>query len=149
MHHSIEGKNGLPNWSPTAPSCLGAIKGTPRRMEQDTKLTRNILRHLDSAFTQSDHSSWDLSTFELYTPRAVFVCSLLHLCAWLCCVFESCVCCSPPLLKCLSCDHHCKGKRLQIVEIPRKREKDYKKESRGIQVDHWIAWKGLSATLVH
>jgi hypothetical protein len=51
VHHSIEGKNCLPNWCPTAPSCLGAIKGTPRRMEQYTKLTRNILRHLDSAFT--------------------------------------------------------------------------------------------------
>jgi hypothetical protein len=57
VHHSTEGKNGLPNWSPTAPSCLGAIKGTPRRMEQYTKLTRNILRHLDSALTHSDHSS--------------------------------------------------------------------------------------------
>jgi hypothetical protein len=37
------------------------------------------------------------------------------------------------------CDHRCKSERLQIVEIPRKREKDYKEESRGIQVDHWIA----------
>jgi hypothetical protein len=27
---------------------------------------------------------------------------------------------------------------LQLVEIPRKREKDYKEESRGIQVDHRI-----------
>jgi hypothetical protein len=42
---------------PTAPNCLGAIKETPRRMEEDKKLTRNILRHLDSAFTQSDHRS--------------------------------------------------------------------------------------------
>jgi hypothetical protein len=57
VHHSTEGKNGLPSWPPTAPSCLGAIKGVPRRMEHNTKLTRNILRHLDSAFTQSDHSS--------------------------------------------------------------------------------------------
>jgi hypothetical protein len=24
VHHSTEGKNGLPSWSPTAPSCLGA-----------------------------------------------------------------------------------------------------------------------------
>jgi hypothetical protein len=43
------------------------------------------------------------------------------------------------LTLCLLCDLNCKGKRLQIVDIPRKREKDYKKESRGIQVDHWIA----------
>jgi hypothetical protein len=42
---------------PTAPSCLGAIKGTPRCMEEDTKLTRNLIRHLDFAFTQSDHRS--------------------------------------------------------------------------------------------
>jgi hypothetical protein len=57
VHHPTEGKFGLPSWPPMAPSCLGAIKGTPRRMEDNTKLTRNILRHLDSAFTQSDHCS--------------------------------------------------------------------------------------------
>jgi hypothetical protein len=34
---------------------------------------------------------------------------------------------------------NCKGERLQVVEIPRKREKDRsKEETRGIQVDHWI-----------
>jgi hypothetical protein len=43
--------------TPTTPSCLGAIKETPRRMEEPTKLTRNILRHLDSELTHSDHSS--------------------------------------------------------------------------------------------
>jgi hypothetical protein len=32
--HPKEGKLGLPSWPPTAPSCLGAIKGTPRRMEE-------------------------------------------------------------------------------------------------------------------
>jgi hypothetical protein len=32
-----EGNNGLPNRAPTAPSCIGAIKGTPKRMEQHTK----------------------------------------------------------------------------------------------------------------
>jgi hypothetical protein len=52
---ATEGKFGLPSWPPTAPSCLGAIKETPRCMEEDTKLTRNILRLVDSAFTQSDH----------------------------------------------------------------------------------------------
>jgi hypothetical protein len=39
-----KGKFGLPSWPPTAPSCLGAIKGATRRMEEHTKLTRNILR---------------------------------------------------------------------------------------------------------
>jgi hypothetical protein len=42
VRHSTEGKDGLPSLSPTAPSCLGAIKGTPRRMEEPSKLTRNI-----------------------------------------------------------------------------------------------------------
>jgi hypothetical protein len=32
--HSIEGKDGLLSLSPTAPSCLGAIKGSPRHMEE-------------------------------------------------------------------------------------------------------------------
>jgi hypothetical protein len=37
MRHSTEGKDGLPSLSPTAPSCLGAIKGTLRRMEESPK----------------------------------------------------------------------------------------------------------------
>jgi hypothetical protein len=45
----------LPNGAPMAPSCLGAIKETPRRMEQNTKPPLNILRHLDSASTNPDH----------------------------------------------------------------------------------------------
>jgi hypothetical protein len=34
VHHPTEGKDNLPCWPPTAPSFLGAIKGTPRRMEE-------------------------------------------------------------------------------------------------------------------
>jgi hypothetical protein len=34
VRHSTEGKISLPRLPPTAPSCLGAIKGTPRRMEE-------------------------------------------------------------------------------------------------------------------
>jgi hypothetical protein len=37
VRHSTEGKDGLPSWPPTAPSCLGAIKGTPRSMEEKTQ----------------------------------------------------------------------------------------------------------------
>jgi hypothetical protein len=81
VHHSTEGKDGLPNWSPTAPSCLGAIKGTPRHMEEHTKLTRNILKHLDSAFTQSDHRSWDLSTIRVVnSSRCVCVLTFSLVC---------------------------------------------------------------------
>jgi hypothetical protein len=43
------------NGVPTAPRCLGAIKGTPRRMEHYTKHPVNILRRLDSATTQLNH----------------------------------------------------------------------------------------------
>jgi hypothetical protein len=52
---TTEGKNCLPNGDPTAPSCLGAIKGTPRSMKQYTKLPLNILRCLDFASTHLDH----------------------------------------------------------------------------------------------
>jgi hypothetical protein len=56
------------------------------------------------------------------------------------CVLRICVLCVAllALLLCLLCDPYCKGKILQFVEIPRKREEDYKEESHGIQVDHWI-----------
>jgi hypothetical protein len=37
VHHQTEGKNCLPCWPPTTPSCLGAIKGTPRCMEVSPK----------------------------------------------------------------------------------------------------------------
>jgi hypothetical protein len=55
VRHPIEGKNCLPNGIATTPSCLGAIKGTPRRMEHYTKYSLNILRRLDSANTHLDH----------------------------------------------------------------------------------------------
>jgi hypothetical protein len=55
VRQPTEGKNCLPNGDPTAPSCLGAIKGTPRRMEHHTKPPLNILRRLDSANTHLDH----------------------------------------------------------------------------------------------
>jgi hypothetical protein len=34
VHQATEGKSCLPGMLSTAPSCLGAIKGTPRRMEE-------------------------------------------------------------------------------------------------------------------
>ena len=37
VRHPTEGKNCLPRMLPTSPSCLGAIKGTPWRMEEYTK----------------------------------------------------------------------------------------------------------------
>jgi hypothetical protein len=43
VSHPTEGKNCLPGMPPTTPSCLGAIKGTPRRMEETPKHTLSIL----------------------------------------------------------------------------------------------------------
>jgi hypothetical protein len=37
VRQATEGKNCLPGMLSMAPSCLGAIKGTPRRMEEHTK----------------------------------------------------------------------------------------------------------------
>jgi hypothetical protein len=44
VRHSTEGKDSLPYWPPTAPSCLGAIKVTPKRMEEIPKHSLSILR---------------------------------------------------------------------------------------------------------
>jgi hypothetical protein len=60
--HPTEDKNCLPIGTSMAPSCLGAIKGNPRRMEHNTKHYLIILRRLDSAATHSDHCVRDLST---------------------------------------------------------------------------------------
>jgi hypothetical protein len=53
VRHPTEGKDSLPCWPPTAPSCLGAIKGTPRRMEELPKHTLSIPRLLVLTFMQS------------------------------------------------------------------------------------------------
>jgi hypothetical protein len=52
---TTEGKDGLPDLFSTAPSCLGAIKGTPRRMEEITKHSYNIPKHQDIDLTHSFH----------------------------------------------------------------------------------------------
>jgi hypothetical protein len=48
VRQATEGKNCLPGMLSTAPSCLGAIKGTPRRMEEQTKHSLSIPKHQDS-----------------------------------------------------------------------------------------------------
>jgi hypothetical protein len=45
MRQATEGKNCLPGMHSTAPSCLGAIKGTPRRMEENPKQPLSIVDH--------------------------------------------------------------------------------------------------------
>jgi hypothetical protein len=53
VRHAREGKICLPRMLSTAPSCLGAIKGTPRRMEENTKHTLSILDHSHSTLAHS------------------------------------------------------------------------------------------------
>jgi hypothetical protein len=45
VRQATEGKNCLPGMLSTAPSCLGAIKGAPRRMEETTKQPLSIVDH--------------------------------------------------------------------------------------------------------
>jgi hypothetical protein len=45
VRQATEGKNCLPGLLSTAPSCLWAIKGTPRRMEEHTKHPLSIPKH--------------------------------------------------------------------------------------------------------
>jgi hypothetical protein len=47
VRQATEGKKCLPGMHSTAPSCLRAIKGTPRRMEEDTKHSLSIPKHQD------------------------------------------------------------------------------------------------------
>jgi hypothetical protein len=93
VRHSTEGKDSLPCWSSTAPSCLGAIKGTPRRMEELPKHSLSILRLQDSNSTHSIPCVSDLSSIWVVNSVCCVSSSSRDLCAWLCCVFESCVCC--------------------------------------------------------
>jgi hypothetical protein len=67
------------------------------------------------------------------------LCAHLLSCVRVCGVDLILVCVAlPNLTPCFLCDQSCKGERLQLVEISRKREENYKKEYSGIQVDHRI-----------
>jgi hypothetical protein len=48
VRQATEDKNCLPGLLSTAPSCLGAIKGIPRRMEENTKHSLSTLDHSHS-----------------------------------------------------------------------------------------------------
>jgi hypothetical protein len=97
VRHSIEGKNSLPCWPPTAPSCLGGIKGTPRRMEELPKHSLSILRLPHSASVHLIDCVSDLSYVRVVNSMSYILSSSLCLCACVCCGFVCCVCCSPSL----------------------------------------------------
>jgi hypothetical protein len=97
VHHSTEGKDSLPCWSPTAPRCLWAIKGTPRRMEKEPKHSLSILRLPHSASTYLIDCVSDLSSVRVVNSLCYVLSSSLGLCACVWCRFVCCVCCSPSL----------------------------------------------------
>ena len=70
-----EGNYGLPNGAPMTLSCLGAIKGTPMRMEQYTKHPLNILRRRDFAYTHPVHCDRDSSTSLSCKPTVLLSCA--------------------------------------------------------------------------
>jgi hypothetical protein len=121
VHHPTEGKNCLPCWPPTAPSCLGAIQGTPRRMEERPKHTLSILSLPHSVSAHLINRVSDLSSVLVVNSLCFILSSSLGLCA--CVLPQIYVCCFPSLLLCFHRDLYCKGERLQLVEIPRKWEK--------------------------
>jgi hypothetical protein len=98
-------------------------------MEQNTKHSLSILRLPDSASTHLIRCVSDLSSIRVVNSLCCVSSSSLGLCACVCCRFESCVCCFPSLTLVLLCDIYCKGERLQIVEIPRKRKKNTKQKT--------------------
>ena len=52
---TTEGKDSLLDLFSTAPSCPGAIKGTPRRVEENTKHSYNLSKHQDIDLAHSIH----------------------------------------------------------------------------------------------
>jgi hypothetical protein len=109
VHPRTEGKNDLPNGVQTTPNCLGAIKRTPRHMEQNTKQPLNILRRRDLAFTHLIHCDKDSSTslscnsvVLLSCARFCLVCMLLLQLLLLCVLLS-------PLTLVLIRDHLCKA----------------------------------------
>jgi hypothetical protein len=103
VRQSREGKNCLPGMLSTAPSCLGAIKGTPRRMEEDTKHTLIILDHSHFVFAHSFDILSDLSSALVRTLRYS-----LELKSWPCVCAYCCglVCVAHPILTSVFiCDH--------------------------------------------
>jgi hypothetical protein len=114
VHHPTKGKFGLPNWPPTAPSCLWAIIGTPRRMKETHKHSLRILRHPDSVPAHSFRCVKDLSSIRVKDSLCCHLSSSILLCVWVCC--DLCFVCvaHPNLTPCFHCDLCCKGERLQF-----------------------------------
>jgi hypothetical protein len=120
VRQATEGKNCLLGMLSTAPNCLGAIKGTPRRMEEYTKHPLSIVDHSHLILAHLFDILSDLSSVLVRTLRYC-----VELKSWsFVCVFVVVLSVSfPSLTLVLHFGSYCKGERLQVVEIPRKRER--------------------------
>jgi hypothetical protein len=98
VRHPIEGKDSLPCWPPTAPSCLGAIKGTPRRMDESPKHSLSILSLPHSVSAHLIDRVSDLSSVLVVNSLCFILSSSLGLCACVCCRF---VCVAPQPYSCV------------------------------------------------
>jgi hypothetical protein len=100
VRHSTEGNDGLPSLSPMAPSCLGAIKETPRRMEETPKHSLSILRLPHSASAHLIECVSDLSSVRVVNSLCYVSSSSIDLCACVCCGIVLCVRCFSQLYSC-------------------------------------------------
>jgi hypothetical protein len=121
VRHPTEGKNCLPRMLPTAPSCLGAIKETPRCMEEIPKHTLSILNLPHSISAHLIDFLSDLSSVLVVNLLRFIQAQVLAVCVPI--ATNLCVLLPSPYSKCFHFDLCCKGERLQVVEIPRKRER--------------------------
>jgi hypothetical protein len=138
VRHPTEGKNCLPRMPPTAPSCLGAIKGTPRRMEESPKHTLSILNLTHSVSAHLIDFLSDLSSVLVVNLLQFIRAQVLAVCVCVCVRIAADLCVLLPSLT-LSA--------FTLIFVVRARDsklwrflanrKEYKKENyRGIQVDH-------------
>jgi hypothetical protein len=98
VRHPTEGKDSLPCWPPTAPSCLRAIKETPRRMEQLLKHSLSILSLPHSVSAHLIDRVSDLRSVLVVNSLCFILSSSLGLCACVCCGY---VCVAPQPYSCV------------------------------------------------
>jgi hypothetical protein len=124
--HPTEGKNCLPCWPPTAPSCIGAIKETPRRMEELSKHSLSNSKSPHSVSTHLIDRVSDLSSV-LAVNSLCFIWAQVLACVRVCAADLWVL--LTTLLLCFLCDQSCKGERLQNCEDSSQTGKDIRKNT--------------------
>jgi hypothetical protein len=136
VRHPTEGKNCLTRMPPTAPSFLGAIKGTPRRMEEIPKYTLSILNPPHSVSAHLIDFLSDLSSVLVVNLLRFIRAQVLTVCVRI--ATDLCVCASLPYSSAFTLIFVVKARDSKLW-IFLANGKEYKKENKcGIQVDHWI-----------